>query len=369
MYIACAQGVVSPVAYLPKEAIAQGYRVIAEISRGWQPFVIPADEDNLAGAPTQLTVPFYHQGHWEIIQNVAIPSDSIILYVEGVRGKVSVYQDKKLLWRGDTTVIWVPLVGKGNSRLHLVGQDGGILGGIYLLARADTQAWQHTAYPDSVFACEAPMLSLPLSQSLSVEPPLFIQGKCIGYPLIPPARILSVLQKQHHGLFLAAGLSSSWAGQRISSFLDNPFFKAAFALMWVALAVFCLLLPELRSVLWLGLYAPRTVGLIEHSLVLIWLFVASILCISFSAFVVFWSFLLLESLLLEYTLGIGQWAWQSWLVLMAGILVLGLLAPMYVWLGLVGAWGIRVLRFVLYFPKLAYLCSAEAFIGILFLSA
>jgi|GEM_PF-1280460 len=368
MYVACAQSVVSPVAYLPREAIAQGYRVIAEISRGWQSFIIAADGKSPKEATAHLTVPFYHQGHWEIMQYISIPSDSTILYIEGACGKITVYQDKKLLWRGDTTVIWVPLVGKGRSRLHLIGHNGGILGGIYLLARADTQAWQRAIYPDSVVSCDAPMLSVPISQSLSAEPLLLTQGKCIGYPLIPPARILSVLQKQHHGLSFIADVLSPWTAQRVSPFLRSVFFKAAFVLMWVALAVFCLLLPELRSVLWLGVYAPSSVGLIEHSLVLLWLFATSVLCLSVPVLVAFWAFLLLESLLLEYTLRIGQWAWQSWLPLMAGILILGLLAPKYVWLGLVGAWGIRVLRFVLYFPRLAYLCSAEAFISILFLS-
>ncbi|MCX8112544.1 MAG: hypothetical protein N3E49_05030 [Bacteroidia bacterium] len=346
---ALAQGVVSPVAFLPESAISQGYRVIAEVSRGW---VGP-------------TLPFYEPGSWRLSQSLKLQTDSVILYIEGAVGKVSVYQDKRLLWRGEHPTLWIPLIGRGTIRLQIKGETGGITGGIYLLARSDTQAWPREPYPPPVPLCKTPSLRLNSQEALSLSPLNRTSGLCVGYDFYPPARIQKALLNRQHSL---SQLSSSPA----DSASNQPLSQSAFVLMAVGLALLSAALPSIYEGFWKGMYASVPSGPIEALLSLLWISIGILMAaMCMRATGVFWLFLgfmVIESLTLRYFLRRLEWVWQSWLLPTGLILIVSFLAPKYVFWSLVALWALRALRLILYFPRLTYLCTGEAFLAILLIS-
>lgn len=349
MYAVFAQGVVSPVAYLPPSLISQGYKVVAELSRG-------------GSGPT---IPFYAKEPWELLRKIHILSSPALLYAEGVVGRISVYQNKRLLWRGETTAVAIPLLGKGVHEVRIRGENGGIMGGIYLLAQSDTQTWTMEAYPERNLLCREPNSSLPPEKWGEVGFLSHTQGLCIAYGALPPARVQVALKKNQHAisLFLNAAAVPPHKG----------FSKSTFVLLFSSLALLAALFPQVRLSLWTGVFFPRAAGLSEAILSILWI-TSGILAISFTLrnltiFWIFGTFLLVELILFEQLLGWGHWAWQSWLLPVMVLSVVGLLWPQYLFEALIGLWGIRALASILQFPQIAYLCSAEAFFSILLLSA
>lgn len=352
MYIALAQGIVSPVAYLPSEAIAEGYRVVVELSRGW----------------IGEGIPFYRAGRWEMAQRIILPADSMILYVEGAVGRFSVYQDRRLLWRGETPTAWIPLIGRQRVQLRLTGENGGITGGIYLLAKADTQVWQRDRYPAPLPTCDKQTFSLSPEQALRAAPIAQQSASCVGYPFFPPARVQVALQSRRHRVSLL-----SFSDARKSSIYWRQLSRHAFVLLWVSIAALSVFFPALRTAVWTGWWQPVPTGLLEAIFGGIWLCSGMLIFFpvneGFSLFGLFLLYLFLEGMVLERLLGIGQWAWQSWLLPMGAMLTVGFLLPSYFLYALFAGWVWRALRFILYFPELAYLCAAEVFLAILLLSA
>lgn len=353
MYIAFAQGVVSPVAYLPAEAIAQGYRVVAELSQGW----------------IGETVPFYRSGRWEMAQRIFLGGDSVVLYIEGAVGRLSVYQDRRLLWQGEMPTIQVLLIGQGRTQLRLTGENGGVTGGIYLLARADTQVWQHASYPESLARCDKPVFYFSSDGGLSVSPLMRVRESCASYSFFPPARVQVVLQKCGHGIFLHTSSGSETAAGDARRGVS----RLAFVLLWLSMAVLGGFFSDLRTAFWAGWWQPVPSGLLESVLGAAWLSGTLLALLpaekSLLLFDLFLLYLLLESLVFERLMGAGQWAWQSWLLPAGGLLIAGFLVPGYLLYGMLLAWAIRALRFILHFPRLAYLCTAEVFLAILLLRA
>ncbi|MDW8057309.1 MAG: hypothetical protein RMJ57_03440 [Bacteroidia bacterium] len=348
MYAVFAQGVVSPVAYLPSSLISQGYKVVAELSRG-------------GSGPT---IPFYAKEPWELLRKVYVPSSPVLLYAEGVVGRLSVYQNKRLLWRGETTAVAIPLLGKGVHEIRIRGEKGGIIGGIYLLAQSDTQTWTTETYPERILFCKEPNSSLPPEKWGEIGFLSRTQGLCIAYGALPPARVQVALKKNQHAISLSLNAPAVPPRKGLS--------KSTFVLLFTSLALLAALFPEIRLSLWTGIFFPKAAGLSEALLSILWI-TSGILAISLAIpdltiFWVFGVFLLVELILFEQLLGWGQWVWQSWLLPVMVLSIVGLLWSQYLFEALIGLWVIRALASILQFPQIAYLCSAEAFFSILLLS-
>lgn len=341
------QAIPSPVAYLPSEAIDRGYKVIKELSRGW----------------IEGQIPFLSPSPWKRTQEVEVYGDSVALYLEGVVGKVSVYQERRLLWRGESPQIWVPLVGRGKAKLTIAGEKGGIIGGAYLVARVDTQVWQRAAYPEIVPSCKQPNITLSLEEALHAS--AVSQGRhlCVRYPFLPPGRIREVLLYHQHSLMLSSSESSD------IGFTPSFFSDVVFVLIWVILGGIVSVFPTIRTAFWTGWLRPFPTDPVETGVGLLWLGSG----MSFSLWRIgqislLWILLLClvaELLIFEWINENVNWIWQSWLLPTGILAIVSLVYPSFCMYAALGLWGIRSLRFILYSPKFAYLCLAEVFMFIL----
>ncbi|GIV24645.1 MAG: hypothetical protein KatS3mg026_0337 [Bacteroidia bacterium] len=318
--------VVSPVAYLPGDSLRAGWRVIAEWSHGWN-------------GPT---LPFWQEPPWELTRTVTAASGQV-LYIEGNAGPIEVWQGTRLLYLGSEPTVWVSLVESRQVGLSLRSEGkGGILGGIYLLARSDTQAWPAEPYP---------------------APPLCKEGAsaaCLCLPFTPPAHRQVALQRSGY----------TWRVGRC----DQPGSSApvrkhsGIPLSVLVLAEGALLvqfLPGLRSAIWRGFWGPQPADPLENLLGV--LLIASLLSfwVSPGLVALAMGFLGAEALLLVPLGGVPQWSWQSWLLPLFLLLPLewglGGLDPLWIY----GAWLARMVRFSLHSPYFAYLCTAEHFLYLL----
>lgn len=152
-----------PVAYLPADSLRRGYRIVAELSRGWQGPILP----------------FCQQEDWQLIRTLS-PVPSAFLYITGAKGMVAVFQDHRLLYQDTLAYPWIPLLPAHISTLRMEGRAGGIQGGIYLVSVADTLAWSADTIPPNTQLCSATFIS----SEKSVYPPLNPALLWIGYGLV-----------------------------------------------------------------------------------------------------------------------------------------------------------------------------------------
>lgn len=337
-----AQAIVSPVAYVPADFLQKGYRVIAEISRGW---VGPG-------------VPFYKEGLWRLSRRISLSGRDNILYIEGGVGKLSVYQGKRLLFRGAAPMVWIPLIDTGETEVRIEGERGGITGGIYLLGRTGSVGWPAEPYPPSLPHCNQPLLYFSESEALKISPLRHSLGRCWGYPFLPPARVQKVLHSQHHQIALG-----SYASPSQPRLLSLP----AFAILWGGLAFLFSLFPLLHTAFWHGLFTPRPTNPIESFLGLIWSLGALASLFLPSKESLFWLIsvsLLIEAVFLKARGMEGHWVWQSLLLPLALSLLVGLLYPSVLFGLAFGLWVSRALCFIRRITPFAYLWALELFIAI-----
>ncbi|MCX7653008.1 MAG: hypothetical protein N2200_09125 [Bacteroidia bacterium] len=336
----------SPVAYIPIKAYDQGYKVVQELSHGWK----------------EAQVPLFLEGPWQISQIVHVPYDSTVLYIEGAVGKISVYQDMRLLWRGDTENAWIPILGRGSMRLTIKGERGGIVGGVYLLVRSDTQAWQREVSPPFLPLCERSVLKLTPAEALSASPLQQGRNACLAYPFPPPGRIRSVMHARQH---------------KLSAFIEAPQFeikpyflyRTGFVLIWAVLAGMFAYFPALRQAFWQGWLKAVSTDPVETILGLVWVGMGAGMSLwSVGKESWLWIFLLTlatESVFFGWFFGKVHWVWQSWLLPIGIVSIVTLLYPhLFTPVG-IGVWVIRSLRFSLHSLKFIYLCSAEMFMLLL----
>lgn len=318
--------VVSPVAYLPGDSLRAGWRVVAELSRGWN-------------GPT---LPFWTEAPWELSRVLAWQAGQV-LYLEGSVGLVEIWQGKRLLYLGRDSVVWVPLEGSGQAPFRLRSEGrGGVLGGIYLLARADTQAWPAEPYPAPPSCREKRSVA------------------CLCFPFTPPAHRQVALQKSGY----------TWEIGRC----DQPGSRAlvrkrsVVPLSVLALAGWALLvrfLPAFRASTWKGFFEPQPADPLENLLGVLLIAFLLNYWISSRLVALVIGFLGVEALLLARLQSVPQWSWQSWLLPLLLLFPLGwglgTLEPFWIY----GAWWARMVRFSLYSPYFTYLCAAEHFLYLL----
>jgi len=315
------------VAYLPGDSLRAGWRVVAEWSRGW----------------SGPTLPFWKETSWEL-SRVSSASPGHVLYIEGNAGPIEVWQAARLLYWGADSVVWVPLVESRQALLRLRSEGkSGILGGIYLLARADTQAWPAEPYPPP-----------PLCKASS-------QAACLCLPFVPPAHRQVALQKA--GQAWKVGRCDQPTQPSPAPLTERgPLISTVALVGWALLARF---LPRFRASTWKGFFHPLPADPLENLLGGLW--VAFLLSCWLEPALVGLAvgFLGVEALLLARLGAAAPWSWQSWLLPLLLLWPLewgvGPLSPLWVY----GAWLARLLRFALYNPYFAYLCLAEYFVYLL----
>ncbi len=347
IYGVFAQLPVSPVAYLPAESLAAGYRVIAELSTGWR------------GA----TLPFVREQAWEIRREVVYPKGAA-LYIEGVLGEIAVWQGTRLLFVGRQPWVWVPLVGAGRAELLLSGSNGGIGGGIYLLAQADTLGWPAEPWPsESLRPCAGQVPSTTMEEVLSIEAlrEVGAAGACIAVPSLPPARVRRALSKEK---CLCQGKPSA-PKARVESF--SPVLLVA---LLGVIGGASWLFPALGSIRWRGFFSPLPVNFLEAAVGLVVALLVSwgvLGTADVRLWVLFWVYLGVEGAFLSAQGLSLHWAWQSW----EGLWLLGLgvrlLRPEAFWIVAGVAWLLRAGWITLRVPSFAYLCLAEYFFYLLLL--
>lgn len=328
-------------AYVPAESLAVGYRVIAELSNGWK------------GA----TLPFVREREWEIRREVVHPRGAV-LYVEGVLGEIVVWQGTRLLFVGSRPWVWVPLVGAGRAEVRLSGSSGGIGGGIYLVARADTLGWPAEPWPtEPLRPCAGQVPSATMEEVLSIEAlrKVGVAGACIAVPSLPPAQVRRALSKDR---CLCQGVSASPEApvELLSPALFVVFLGVIGGVSW--------LFSALGAIRWRGFFSPLPVNFLEAAvgigvaLLVSWGVLGTI---AFKLWVLFWVFLAVEAVFLAAQGLSLHWAWQSW----EGLWLLGLgvrlLRPEAFWIVAGVAWLLRAGWITLRVPGFAYLCLAEYF--------
>ncbi|MCX7605684.1 MAG: hypothetical protein N2170_00255 [Bacteroidia bacterium] len=336
-----AQSVVSPVAYLPPESLRVGYRVIAELSRGWQGPVIP----------------FWMESEWELLRLVDFPSGAV-LYIEGQVGLVSVFQGERLLARTKQATAWIPLIGQGRAEVRIKGEKGGIGGGVYLVARSDTLAWPTEPLPTYTFpACDSICASIPTDQVFCVESLLAKPFLCWAFPFPPPARVTAALQsKGYRGCIASISISES----RV-----RPLSLSEFVLLMVALAGGSWLIPILRVILWRGLMQPLPVNPLETLGALLLLSMMTALLLQDNVIggpLCLAGTMIVEGLYFYFRDRPMRWVWQSWFPFVCLWVCMRFLWPEAFEASVALSWLLRAVRLALYLPHFAYLCAAEYFV-------
>ena len=273
-------------------------RVIAELSGPWEGGTVPG---------------LYAESSWQLSREIAIP-DSAWLYLPYLVGEVSVYVGERLWSRGER-MAWIPFLGPGKVKLTLRGKgQGGLLGGVYLLARKGSMAWPLDA--------RSTIPPQPLSEALP--------------PQSPEAA------KSSNPTWLWAAGMLLWA---LSVWWSVPIRQAHSRGPWTAT-------PPHPLENGLGLILTGFFLLLLTDWVLLGVFLAISLP--------------LEALFCTWGKCPPQKIWQSWLpVLLLAWIFAHTLPPIGVaW----GAWGLRTLTLTLYMPRLAYLCLGSLFLSLLILT-
>lgn len=357
MYAAFGQSFVSPVAYLPSHLWQEGYKVVAEISRGRE----------------GLQVPFYTRGFWKLRREVIVQEDSTLLYIEGIVGNLTIIQDGRILLRGRGPWLSVGLIGKGRMILDIEGDGGGILGGIYLLARRGMQAWGVERYPLSPPLCSSGVGYFRAVDGAALLAIAQTQNLCWQADFMPPAHIQVLLHHRKHSLRV-----DSSSREDISPFpihlaslsADGHFRavqKVGFVVLWVLLSAFVSMLPALREVFWRGVFEHTPVGLVEIVPGVGWVVGALSLILlphAYQLWALIMVFMIVETIILHGRRASG-WAWQSWLLPAAILLSISLIAPSYEMYALGSLWLVRAVGIARLFPDFAYLWSTEVFFIIL----
>lgn len=270
-------------------------RVVAELSGTWEGGTVPG---------------LYADSTWQLSREIALP-DSAWLYVPYLVGEVSVYVGERLWSRGER-LAWIPLIGPGKVKLTLRGKGrGGLLGGVYLLARKGPMAWPLDAHSFS----PPPLLSETLS------------------PQRPEAA------KSSNPIWLWPAGMLLWA---LSAWWSVPIRQAHSRGPWTAVPP-----HPLENILGLILTGFFLLVLTD------WALLGVTLAIS----------LPLEALFCTWYRCPPEKIWQSWLpVLLLAWIFAPAFSPIEVaW----GGWGLRTLMLTLYMPRLAYLCLGSAFFYLL----
>lgn len=345
IYGVFAQLPISPVAYVPAESLSAGYRVMAELSRGW------------AGP----TVPFVQEAEWELRREVVYPQGAV-LYAEGIFGEIAVWQGTRLLYVGSRPWVWVPLVGAGRAELRLTGANGGIGGGVYLLARNDTVGWPAEPWPAGILPpCTGRVVAVTREGTLSAETlrAAVATGGCVAVPFLPPARVRQALLPS---TCLCQGPPKS------SPAPIEPISPMLLVLLLGLIGGASGLFPALRVIRWKGLLMPLPVNFLEAAVGLSIALAVSwgiLGAVALPLWGLLWLFVGVEAFFFALQGISGHWAWQSWEGLWLLGLVVQFLYPNTFW-GLAGAaWLLRAARLTLKIPSFAYLCSAEYFVYLL----
>lgn len=252
----------------------------------------------------------YADSTWQLSREIALP-DSAWLYVPYLVGEVSVYVGERLWSRGER-LAWIPLIGPGKVKLTLRGKGrGGLLGGVYLLARKGPMAWPLDAHSFS----PPPLLSETLS------------------PQRPEAA------KSSNPIWLWPIGMLLWA---LAAWWSVPIRQAHSRGPWTAVPP-----HPLENILGLILTGFFLLVLTD------WALLGVTLAIS----------LPLEALFCTWYRCPPEKIWQSWLPV---LLLAWIFAPAFSPIGVAwGGWGLRTLMLTLYMPRLAYLCLGSVFFYLL----
>lgn len=267
----------------------------------------------------------------------------MVLYIEGNLGKLTVWQGQRLLYRGDSPVVWVPLLKERESILRLVGEGpGGVGGGIYLVGRSDTIGWPVDTYPAN------PLISAEVKGDTE-------ENRWVYLPAVPAVHSQKRLAQQ--GVLWKVGRpqTPSEPSSKSPSWLF-------FSLM--GLAGISVVSPALRRVFWQGFYRVVPVGPVEAvaGMGITLLFAGLVWPGQLELFFLFIAYQVAEIVGVLLWGGSPHTAWQSWHPLLLGLLASQTFWPATGFLPLYVAWGLRSLRLSLNSPGFAYLCLAEAFL-------
>jgi len=312
-------------------------RVVAELSGTWEGGTVPG---------------LYADSTWQLSREIALP-DSAWLYVPYLVGEVSVYVGERL-WSCGERMAWIPLIGPGKVKLTLRGKGrGGLLGGVYLLARKGPMAWPLDAHSFS-----PPLL---LSETLSPQRPeaakssnTISQYKLSFWAAASAQRALAAaVRARPSPLHIKKALASKWYNPiwlwpigmllwALSAWWSVPIRQAHSRGPWTAVPP-----HPLENILGLILTGFFLLVLTD------WALLGVTLAIS----------LPLETLFCTWHRCPPEKIWQSWLpVLLLAWIFAPAFSPIEVaW----GGWGLRTLMLTLYMPRLAYLCLGSAFFYLL----
>jgi len=283
------------------------WRVVEELSGVWEGGTVPG---------------FYEEGPWALRRRVAIP-DTAWLYIYGLIGEAALYINNRLWYVGDTAEwLVVPLVGPGEIEVCLQGpRGGGVLDGIYLMARQGAKAW--------------PVDSTEWSQRRRRK----------------PAQEAAILSPPHQSWPLGAHQQPVW-----------PLWGWGLGMVWWSLMAYWS--QPFREAHLRGPWTLTPPHPLEN--LISFITVSALLYLFYAKSLLFWLIcigLITEIVASFLTVFSIEKIWQSWLPVL--LVMIGLTLKVDYAILAWGGWLIRSGLLIWRVPPLAYLCSGNLFLYLL----